>query len=504
MSRSALPFAPLALLLACTGAIETTDKNTVPTDEADADADTDADSDTDTDADTDADTDGDTGADTDSDPHTGTTTPGGIAVDGQTGDWPAGAWFSTTGGRTGISWDADDLFVAVEHPDLGAGPLHWVVVTLGPADGSGATEGVGHGTQTPATGFGATVVLRFKADASYQSLLTWSGAEWVETPNFFGTDGSALFVDTVGDRAELSVPFARLGLGTTFDAHVALVYEGAGSESTFAPTPAASFVDGYDPDYGAWYRFDRSSGAAPSAYTPELADAGGHTGLPTGDTGAPTGDTGTPTGDTGTPTGDTGVAPWSFTPTVDGSAADWPAASLFTTSAGTETRIGWDATHLSVAVTHPDVATGTDLHWVLVATGARGAGSALGPTIGTQTPGFPFPADRVLRVKLDGSYDDLQTWDGSGWRTDPAFAATGVKAEAGSTLELTFPRTALGMGDAADVAVWLVYEGAGFESSYAVTPSGAFPEGTYDPDLARYWAFDLAGAAGPNSATPQP
>lgn len=55
MSRSALPFAPLALLLACTGAIETTDKNTVPTDEADADADTDADSDTD--ADTDADTD---------------------------------------------------------------------------------------------------------------------------------------------------------------------------------------------------------------------------------------------------------------------------------------------------------------------------------------------------------------------------------------------------------------------------------------------------------------
>jgi hypothetical protein len=50
-----------------------------------------------------------------------------------------------------------------------------------------------------------------------------------------------------------------------------MLYEGAGYESTFASVPASSHVDGaYDPDYGTFLRFDRTSIDAPADHASEL------------------------------------------------------------------------------------------------------------------------------------------------------------------------------------------------------------------------------------------
>ncbi|MEQ1506305.1 MAG: hypothetical protein ABMB14_29000 [Myxococcota bacterium] len=526
--------------------------------DADGDVDTDADADSDTDADTDADADSDTDTDADTDPTTTGPYRHTIVVDGDLSDFTADESFPTTGGTTYVSWDATNLYVGVRHGDIGASPEHWVVVTLG--DGlPGARVGIAHGTQEPALAFDATHAVRWKADDSYDSLLAWNGAAWVETPSWLGTSGSAKASNLGADTSEVAIPFAALGVTGPFLVHVNLVYEGAGFESSYAPTPASSFVDGYDPDYGAWFAFDLGSDVPPNGYTARTAGGTGDTGVVDTDTGVvvdtdtgavvdtdtgavvdtdtgiavdtdtgiavdtgvavDTGiavDTGTvdtgvavDTGTVDTGTGDTGiaVAPWRFTPTIDGDASDWPAEARFTSSSGTDTWIGWSDSHLYVAVRHPDIAAGGPQHWVLVYTGGAG-GTTTGVTHGTQTPGLSFPAAHLVRWKADDSFDSLETWDGATWTSStPLFGANGAsKAESNlnETVEFAVPLSTLGVADRLDVAVMLVYEGSGFESTYAATPAGAIVDGSYDPDLAQYWSFDRTSADPPTSATPRP
>jgi hypothetical protein len=69
----------------------------------------------------------------------------------------------------------------------------------------------------------------------------------------------------------MAIPWASLGLDTSFALHIGMLYEGAGYESTFASVPASSHVDGaYDPDYGTFLRFDRTSIDAPADHASEL------------------------------------------------------------------------------------------------------------------------------------------------------------------------------------------------------------------------------------------
>ena len=153
------------------------------------------------------------------------------------------------------------------------------------------------------------------------------------------------------------------------------------------------------------------------------------------------------------------------------------------------------------------MAAGTALHWVVVTLGDGGPGAATGVQHGTQAPGLAFPATRVVRWKADDSFDSLEAWDGAAWQTTPGWLGTvGAQAEsdANQTVELRLPRAALGLGDEVKLHVSFVYEGAPYESSYAVTPAGSFAEGAYDPDYTRWWGFDLSSPAAPSTYAPLP
>ena len=227
----------------------------------DADADADADADTDSDTDSDADSDTDTDADTGQAAWSRTAT-----VDGLADEYGADEAFSTTAGTTWLTWDADTLFVATTHPDVATGgPEHWLMIYLG--DGSaGTTQGVVMGTQAPVLAVAASHVVRRKADGSYDDVLGFDGASWVSTPGWLsGGPGAAA---ESGETVELAIPLAGIADGNLV-VHVSWVFEGAGFESSYAPTPAASFTDGYDPDYGTFLSFDRRSPDPPRVQAPD-------------------------------------------------------------------------------------------------------------------------------------------------------------------------------------------------------------------------------------------
>lgn len=261
---------------------------------------------------------------------------------------------------------------------------------------------------------------------------------------------------------------------------------------------------------------DGGAGAGPSGGAP----VGGEGAGPVGGTspgGAPAGGAGGESasgggGNGGASTGGGGGGggappePWRFTPLVDGSLAEWPSEAQLTSSAGTDTYIGWDDSNLYVAVDHPDVATGGSQHWLLAYVGNGSAGSTTGVPHALQQPTLPFSASFLVRWKLDNSYSSLETWNGSGWTgTSPLFGSGGaVLAESGNGVELAVPLATLAVNDDLEIVVTLLYEGAGFESTYAATPLGAITDGDFDPDYSQYWAFDRQSPLGPTGYSPSP
>jgi hypothetical protein len=194
---------------------------------------------------------------------------------------------------------------------------------------------------------------------------------------------------------------------------------------------------------------------------------------------------------------------YAHTVTVDGSLADWTADELFPTTSGVGSGgVTWDASTLYVSFDHPDVSTGGASHWQVAYFGSGRPGSPVGATLGTQTPGLPFEAELAVRRKSDGSYDDLLIWDVAGqqWYSYPNLTSQGFQvAESGTQLEIGIPR--IYVSYVADVALMSVYEGAGFESSYAGVPATAFTDG-YDPDLASALSFDLSLPDAPVAQNP--
>lgn len=179
---------------------------------------------------------------------------------------------------------------------------------------------------------------------------------------------------------------------------------------------------------------------------------------------------------------------------LNGALGDWSADELFPTTSGGNTLGGvtWDRDRLYVTFQHPDVATGGPEHWEVVTIGT-GAGSASVPPLNTQQPGLPFAASLQLRRKADGSYDDLQQWDGARWVSTPNVLTTmpyAAAAELGDVVEIALPRSLLGTSRI-QVALYEVYEGAGFESTYGGVPDTAFVDG-YDPDVVEALTLDLS------------
>ncbi len=182
---------------------------------------------------------------------------------------------------------------------------------------------------------------------------------------------------------------------------------------------------------------------------------------------------------------------WSHTIVVDGDPSDWFSTESVLTSAGGSTalRVTWDATTLYLSTTQPDVATGGPQHWFVVYLGDDAVGATTGLLLNTQQPGFARPMRYAIRRKADGSYDSFHdasggAWDGgiAGWLSSTGAAA----AESGDTLELALPWAALNLPDRFTLIAMWVFEGAGFESTYAVSPHDAVsppPPAVYDVDV---------------------
>ena len=420
-----------------------------------------------------------------------------VAVDGDAADWTADVSFDTSatgynGSQTLITYDNTHLYVGASHPDVGAGGnQHWFVVMVG--DGTnGARAGELLNTQLPGTAGRYTHMIRWKADNSFGQILEWDdiGGAWVEEYNAgFPTTGDFAFVSAGGAQAEhngnsvveFSVPLSVLDLTLTdtMVVHATWQYEQGGAESTFAASPLDSIVEGYDPEYTAYFAFDLLSPDAPTSTTRSKR----HTRVIQ----------------------------------VNGDLSEWDFGNDgFPTTSGVGTHlINWDLFTAYVAVNHPDIANNSGLHWVQIFLGDGTSGGMVGSSLNTQTPNLSFPAQYLVQWKTDNSYAQIFEWVGGAWSmVASGGSGTGIIAGYGwsaaehdgnQALELGIPMADLGISTedgGADntllVHVNFVYEGGGFESTFAGMPATSFVDG-YDVDLTAAFACNLLDESAPNA-----
>lgn len=187
-----------------------------------------------------------------------------ITIDG-VNDFTAGETFATsTAGYQGfVAWDADYLYLGVEGPSVASvDGSKWFVAYFGGTIGT--TTGQVYGSQEPVLPFSAAHHLRWKADNTYTNARSWDGSAW--------TEAGWNFVDNVfqtGTFLELRVPWSDLGNPVVVDVHLSFLDESPPGVGTYAGVPASSFSDGVDPDYGAYFRFDRSAALEPADYAPQ-------------------------------------------------------------------------------------------------------------------------------------------------------------------------------------------------------------------------------------------
>ena len=195
--------------------------------------------------------------------------------------------------------------------------------------------------------------------------------------------------------------------------------------------------------------------------------------------------------------------------TVDGSLGDWFQDEQY----GTTSNVGlggltWDEENLYLSFKHPDLETGGNLHWLVVYLQTQSAGATSGVRIGSQQPSFDsglsaFEPNLFFATKLDNSYymansfdSSTQKWTGNGdWFYNSAaqFKWGNQSIEIEIPLNVLTPSTLLSL-DEVSWAMSLVYEGQGFESTYAGVPANMFIDG-YDPVWQGHYYNDLLGSS---------
>jgi hypothetical protein len=200
--------------------------------------------------------------------------------------------------------------------------------------------------------------------------------------------------------------------------------------------------------------------------------------------------------------------PWSESIILDGDPSDFSAQASFDTSGDGRNGITWDDEFLYLAVQHPDVEFGGDAHWFVAYIEGNTPGSRDGITLGTQTPRLSFAPRYALAWKADGSYNALFTLDDSDpqssyWQaTDFILGTNGFEAyedQSLQSIEFQIPRAQVDVSDVVSMHVGWVYEGAGFESTYSVSPAESLVDASYDPDYMAHFAFDLTGVTAPGA-----
>ncbi|MCB9681248.1 MAG: FG-GAP repeat protein [Alphaproteobacteria bacterium] len=187
-----------------------------------------------------------------------------FSIDGDPADWNAtDEGFASTGGTNYVTWDLFNLYVGVNHGDIGSGGTqHWVQILVGDGTSGTYTAPFAIGTQTATTNFPFTDVIWWKMDDGFAMVWHYDGASWSQSdsgsPAADGLDGVGILhaENNANNFVEFKIPMDLIG-ASTFPGdgvaqalvHVNLVYEGAGFESTYAPTPAVSHADGYAPTF---------------------------------------------------------------------------------------------------------------------------------------------------------------------------------------------------------------------------------------------------------------
>jgi cysteine-rich repeat protein len=101
-----------------------------------------------------------------------------IVIDG-VNDFAPGEAFdtSTTGNQAFITYDDDNLYVGITNPSIvNQYPDQWLLIYLGGSPGS--TTGYTYNTQTADLPFSAGYHFRWKADGTFQELVSFDGASW--------------------------------------------------------------------------------------------------------------------------------------------------------------------------------------------------------------------------------------------------------------------------------------------------------------------------------------
>jgi chitodextrinase len=183
------------------------------------------------------------------------------------------------------------------------------------------------------------------------------------------------------------------------------------------------------------------------------------------------------------------AAPHSHTIVLDGtndfydsSNPDKNKNETFATSSGDAFfYLTWDATNIYFAYNSNDI-TGTVANapskWVWAYFGGAG-GTKSGVDYSGQKPNLPFEAKYHFRFKVDGSYSNLQSWNGTSWNSVKtlAWGADQARNDGNKLVEFKIPRSELGLTSANSLqfVANLAYEDAGTgDAMWAAVPSNSF------------------------------
>ncbi len=169
--------------------------------------------------------------------------------------------------------------MAVQHPDVsGGGTEHWVQIYAG-ADNVGHSTGVNFNTQQPYMAFEPNLLVAWRADNGFNATHEWNsgGGVWDTFAGRASDTGAGYdLAENEGlNTVEFQIPLSAINVTDLFRVHVNWVFEGAGFESSYGPSPQGSFVNGaYDPDHSLYHEFSWLLSGDPDTFpTPEMPDA---------------------------------------------------------------------------------------------------------------------------------------------------------------------------------------------------------------------------------------
>ena len=180
---------------------------------------------------------------------------------------------------------------------------------------------------------------------------------------------------------------------------------------------------------------------------------------------------------------------------IDGSNDfDEASESFSTTSEGFTAYVAWDADYVYLGFEGPDVGANAADTFVLAYLGGS-PGIVSGVDYQGQAPQLPFAARWHPRWKTDGSYTNMQEFDGQ-W-ADAAVPLLGPADydHAGQFVEMRLARDLLGAPETLPLVMGILREGNN-PASFAGMPAGTYTDG-FDPDFEVYFDFELDGSTLP-------